>query len=225
MQRRIGLATDTVSSAPPPRRDHHATTVADYRTAVSAATARPTEETRTGPARERLVAEGAVTHGAWLAGSRSLRGAVRVRPLVAGAQAAYDFYPERAMLEAEFDHIWATQARFPRLHVMPTQRRLCRCGVLPAPLAAGEPGALHLWHAHHMGVSGAGARLTPDRRHPSLRPRPPSRGPPDAAVTPDPEQFRPHHPERFICASQSLRRSSRWLSRSATIVQTAPERR
>ncbi|MBT9446189.1 MAG: type II CRISPR RNA-guided endonuclease Cas9 [Hyphomonadaceae bacterium] len=39
------------------------------------------------------------------------REAVRVRMQGVGAKALYDFYPARALVEAEFDALWATQAR------------------------------------------------------------------------------------------------------------------
>lgn len=60
--------------------------------------------------RRKLVDAGAPTYGAWLATRHEKGEPVRVRPTGAGAQTAYDFYPTRAMLEAEFDYIWRLQA-------------------------------------------------------------------------------------------------------------------
>ena len=60
--------------------------------------------------RQKLVDAGAPTYGAWLATRHENGEPVRVRPTGDGAQTAYDFYPTRAMLEAEFDHIWRMQA-------------------------------------------------------------------------------------------------------------------
>ncbi|MCT9000599.1 type II CRISPR RNA-guided endonuclease Cas9 [Chelativorans intermedius] len=61
--------------------------------------------------RELLAEQGAPTYGAWLADRHARGEAVRVRPHGEGAKAAYDFYPTRAMLEDEFDHIWRVQAK------------------------------------------------------------------------------------------------------------------
>ncbi|MBW6496741.1 MAG: hypothetical protein K0B16_19710, partial [Burkholderiaceae bacterium] len=59
---------------------------------------------------ERLRAEGQPTYGAFLH-ARLCRGeGTRVRPTGEGAKLSYEFYPTRALLEAEFDHIWAEQA-------------------------------------------------------------------------------------------------------------------
>ena len=60
--------------------------------------------------RQKLVDVGAPTYGAWLATRHENGETVRVRPIGDGAQTAYDFYPTRAMLEAEFDHLWRVQA-------------------------------------------------------------------------------------------------------------------
>jgi len=56
--------------------------------------------------RRKLEDAGAPTYGAWLATRHQNGELVRVRPTGDGAQTAYDFYPTRAMLEAEFDYIW-----------------------------------------------------------------------------------------------------------------------
>lgn len=61
---------------------------------------------------ERLRAEGHPTYGAFLH-ARFTRGeGTRVRPTGDGAKLSYEFYPTRAVLEAEFDHIWTIQADF-----------------------------------------------------------------------------------------------------------------
>ncbi len=59
--------------------------------------------------REKPVDHGSPTYGAWLAERRKRGEPVRVRPHGKGAKLAYDFYPTRAMLEDEFDHIWRVQ--------------------------------------------------------------------------------------------------------------------
>ncbi|TCP22194.1 CRISPR-associated Csn1 family endonuclease [Rhodovulum adriaticum] len=61
--------------------------------------------------REKLADTGAPTYGAWLAERHGNGDPVRIRPAGEGAKISYDFYPTRAMLEAEFDHIWRMQAR------------------------------------------------------------------------------------------------------------------
>ncbi|MFD2173438.1 type II CRISPR RNA-guided endonuclease Cas9 [Rhodobacter lacus] len=60
--------------------------------------------------RQRLVDEGVATYGAWLASRHAQRKPVRVRSQANDNETAYEFYPQRAMLEAEFDHIWGLQA-------------------------------------------------------------------------------------------------------------------
>lgn len=60
--------------------------------------------------RQKLVDEGFATYGAWLASRHAQKQPVRVRPQAIGNETAYEFYPQRAMLEAEFDHIWGLQA-------------------------------------------------------------------------------------------------------------------
>jgi len=62
--------------------------------------------------RQKLVDAGAPTYGAWLATRKQNGVPVRVRPTGDGAKTSYDFYPTRAMLEAEFDHIWRLQAAY-----------------------------------------------------------------------------------------------------------------
>jgi CRISPR-associated endonuclease Csn1 len=64
----------------------------------------------------RLEAEGFDTVGAFYADRQSAprvrdRKAVRIRLNGKGANAAYEFYPQRAMVENEFDRLWDTQAR------------------------------------------------------------------------------------------------------------------
>ncbi len=50
------------------------------------------------------------TLGSWLAERHAARAGVRVRLAGRGKDAAYEFYPTREMIEAEFDAIWAAQA-------------------------------------------------------------------------------------------------------------------
>ncbi|MBC6442794.1 MAG: hypothetical protein GDA53_06675 [Rhodobacteraceae bacterium] len=59
--------------------------------------------------REMLVQEGAPTYGAWLAGRHAQGAPVRIR---LNNEKGYDFYPNRAVLEEEFDHIWRMQAQY-----------------------------------------------------------------------------------------------------------------
>lgn len=61
--------------------------------------------------RKLLVDEGFATYGAWLASRHAKKQPVRVRPQASGTETAYEFYPQRAMLEAEFDYIWGIQAQ------------------------------------------------------------------------------------------------------------------
>lgn len=61
---------------------------------------------------ERLKSEGHPTYGAFLHARLARGEGTRIRPTGAGAKLSYAFYPTRALLEAEFDHIWATQAAF-----------------------------------------------------------------------------------------------------------------
>lgn len=57
-----------------------------------------------------LQAEGARTIGEWLAGRHQGAVDVRFRGKQAGNKMEWEFYPQRAMLEHEFDAIWAAQA-------------------------------------------------------------------------------------------------------------------
>ena len=59
-----------------------------------------------------LEVSGNLTYGAWLHARRQRGETVRVRPYGQGTAIAYEFYPNRTMLEAEFDHLWKTQAGF-----------------------------------------------------------------------------------------------------------------
>jgi CRISPR-associated endonuclease Csn1 len=60
--------------------------------------------------REELRRSGHATYGSWLAERHAAGGTVRVRLAGSGKTAAYPFYPMRAMIEDEFDTIWAAQA-------------------------------------------------------------------------------------------------------------------
>ena len=61
---------------------------------------------------ERLNAEGQPTYGAFLHARLARGEGTRIRPSGEGAKLSYEFYPTRALLEAEFDHLWATQVAF-----------------------------------------------------------------------------------------------------------------
>lgn len=61
---------------------------------------------------ERLRADGHPTYGAFLHARLARGEGTRIRPTGDGAKLSYEFYPTRALLEAEFDRIWATQASF-----------------------------------------------------------------------------------------------------------------
>ncbi|WP_207462477.1 type II CRISPR RNA-guided endonuclease Cas9 [Azospirillum sp. SYSU D00513] len=67
---------------------------------------------RTGIARlrERMEAAGAPTLGAFFHWLRLNRESVRARLTGRGAKAEYPFYPDRELLEDEFDRLWAAQA-------------------------------------------------------------------------------------------------------------------
>jgi CRISPR-associated endonuclease Csn1 len=66
--------------------------------------------------RERLAAEGFLTLGQFYASRQAgpvrQRKGVRARLNGEGAKAAYEFYPQRDMLEDEFDRIWGAQAAY-----------------------------------------------------------------------------------------------------------------
>ncbi|MGC8470148.1 MAG: type II CRISPR RNA-guided endonuclease Cas9, partial [Acetobacteraceae bacterium] len=65
---------------------------------------------------ETLRREGHETLGSWLAARHQKREGVRVRLAGSGRTAAYPFYPSRALVEHEFDTIWAAQSGWnPRL--------------------------------------------------------------------------------------------------------------
>ena len=57
-----------------------------------------------------MTLEGCRTYGEFLANRHANREGVRVRLSGSGATDSYPFYPTRAMIEAEFDAIWAAQA-------------------------------------------------------------------------------------------------------------------
>jgi CRISPR-associated endonuclease Csn1 len=59
-----------------------------------------------------MAASGARTLGEFLARRHAGRQSVRARLRGEGAKAAYDFYPQRALVEAEFDALWRAQAAF-----------------------------------------------------------------------------------------------------------------
>lgn len=72
-----------------------------------------------------IAAVGAPTLGAWFAWRLSRGESLRARLTGTGKEAAYPFYPARRMLEAEFDALWAEQARHhPELLTAEAQRVL-----------------------------------------------------------------------------------------------------
>ncbi|MBW7057793.1 type II CRISPR RNA-guided endonuclease Cas9 [Paracoccus bogoriensis] len=88
----------------------------------------------------RLKSEGHPTYGAFL-NARLARGeATRIRPTDAGANLPYAFYPTRALLEAEFDHIWATQAAFHPSFTDDKRERLRDTIFFQRPLRPVRPG-------------------------------------------------------------------------------------
>ena len=54
--------------------------------------------------------EGAATYGVWLWRRQQKREGVRAKAVITGTKAAYDFYPTRDLLKAEFEAIWSAQA-------------------------------------------------------------------------------------------------------------------
>jgi CRISPR-associated endonuclease Csn1 len=62
--------------------------------------------------RERMSAEGARTIGEYLHRRHELREPVRTRLQGEGAQAEYAFYPQRELIEDEFDRLWTKQTEF-----------------------------------------------------------------------------------------------------------------
>lgn len=62
--------------------------------------------------REKLKLQGAETLGAFLAKRHANNGTVRARRHGTGKDDLYELYPDRAMLEGEFDSIWKKQACF-----------------------------------------------------------------------------------------------------------------
>jgi len=61
--------------------------------------------------KKELEVTGARTVGEFLARRHSKRDPVRVRPRGKGAKAEYDFYPQRALIEDEFEKLWVAQMR------------------------------------------------------------------------------------------------------------------
>lgn len=61
---------------------------------------------------DRLRADGHPTYGAFLHARLARGEGTRIRPTGEGAKLSYEFYPTRALLEAEFDYIWAIQEGF-----------------------------------------------------------------------------------------------------------------
>lgn len=99
--------------------------------------------------RKSLADHGAPTYGSWLARRHEKGEAVRVRPVGEGAKTAYDFYPARAMLEDEFDHIWRIQA--PHHPALTTEAReaIWDTVFFQRPLKPVKPGRCTLFPENH----------------------------------------------------------------------------
>lgn len=84
-----------------------------FRSARKGAESEDEEGGKIDAAIERLKAEidatGAKTLGAYLAARKAARKSVRARLQGVGAKAEYPFYPQRGLVEAEFDALWDTQ--------------------------------------------------------------------------------------------------------------------
>lgn len=89
---------------------------------------------------ERLKSEGHPTYGAFLHARLARGEGTRVRPAGEGAKLSYEFYPTRAVLEAEFDHIWATQAAFHQSLTVDMMERLRDTIFFQRPLRPVRPG-------------------------------------------------------------------------------------
>lgn len=89
---------------------------------------------------ERLRADGQPTYGAFLHARLTRGEGTRIRPTGEGAMLSYEFYPTRALLEAEFDHIWATQAAFHPLLTQDMGQRLRDTIFFQRPLRPVRPG-------------------------------------------------------------------------------------
>lgn len=89
---------------------------------------------------ERLSADGHQTYGTFLH-ARFARGeGTRIRPTGQGAKLSYEFYPTRALLEAEFDHIWTTQTAFHSSLTEAMRERLRDTIFFQRPLRPVRPG-------------------------------------------------------------------------------------
>lgn len=89
---------------------------------------------------EQLSADGHPTYGAFLYARFGRGEGTRIRPTGDGAKLSYEFYPTRAVLEAEFDHIWAVQAGF-HLSLTEAMRERLRATIFfQRPLRPVRPG-------------------------------------------------------------------------------------
>ena len=96
--------------------------------------------TAVGALQERLRAEGDTTYGAFLQARLARGEGTRIRPTGEGAKLSYEFYPTRALLEAEFDHILATQSAFHPTLTEDMRRRLRDTIFFQRPLRPVRPG-------------------------------------------------------------------------------------
>jgi len=95
--------------------------------------------------REHLEATGSRTLGEFLYRRLSEGRSVRARLQGAGRDAAYEFYPQRELLEEEFDSLWASQARFHGERLSEEARQRIR-GIIfyQRPLKPVDPGKCSL---------------------------------------------------------------------------------
>lgn len=99
----------------------------------------------------RLKTEGHVTLGAFLWKRHEKREPVRIRLAGAGKNASYPFYPMRAMIEAEFDAIWAAQVGFGAMPANDVRERLRRIIFFQRPLRDPPVGRCWLEPAENRG--------------------------------------------------------------------------
>lgn len=88
----------------------------------------------------RLKADGHPTYGAFLHARLARGEGTRIRPTGDGAKLSYEFYPTRALLEAELDHIWAIQACFHTSLTEAMRKRLRDTIFFQRPLRPVRPG-------------------------------------------------------------------------------------
>jgi len=91
--------------------------------------------------REKLIADGSRTIGEWLAKRHEMKESVRARLRGSGSKAVYDFYIDRAMIEAEFDALWKKQAELqPQIFSEEKRAELKDILLFQRPLRPVKPG-------------------------------------------------------------------------------------